>query len=402
MIIYEIGTGYTPVPARIGAATELVVEELTKAFQKQGICAEIVDIKAKERKANDLPITEVWVPGCFSGTDVKLGIRHKLKRLVYSVSLAGTLGGILKKSGGGVVFHFHNQYNLFFFLKLVPERLRKKCRIAYTNHSGIWRLEWEQIAPIIRRRYFQEAECMRRADMVFVLNADTRRNITEHLAVPQSRIRVIRNGVNTELYCPLPREEKEKAKRKWGLDGCEVVLQVGSVCDNKGQLRALKLLLPYMQRDPRLVYAYAGGIVEQACQAQIESFARENGVSGQVRYFGMLAPGEELNSLYNTALASILPSRYESFGLAFVESCAAGVPVLVDKTGPVCLGRGSLPYDEASFGSVLMQLEDTGSDAYRQLCEEARKNALENYSWDELACDHARSFAQMLEARSRR
>ena len=37
MKIYEIGTGYTPIPARISAATEIVVEELTKAFLKQNI-----------------------------------------------------------------------------------------------------------------------------------------------------------------------------------------------------------------------------------------------------------------------------------------------------------------------------------------------------------------------------
>ena len=28
MKIYEIGTGYTPIPARMGAATEIVVEEV--------------------------------------------------------------------------------------------------------------------------------------------------------------------------------------------------------------------------------------------------------------------------------------------------------------------------------------------------------------------------------------
>ena len=32
MKIYEIGTGYTSIPAKMGAATEIVVEELTKSF----------------------------------------------------------------------------------------------------------------------------------------------------------------------------------------------------------------------------------------------------------------------------------------------------------------------------------------------------------------------------------
>ena len=37
MKVYEIGTGYTPIPANIGAATEIVVEELTKSMMKKGI-----------------------------------------------------------------------------------------------------------------------------------------------------------------------------------------------------------------------------------------------------------------------------------------------------------------------------------------------------------------------------
>ena len=60
MTIYEIGTGYTPIPARMGAATEIVVEELTRAFQKQNAPVQIIDIKAKDRPATDLPIREVY------------------------------------------------------------------------------------------------------------------------------------------------------------------------------------------------------------------------------------------------------------------------------------------------------------------------------------------------------
>ena len=125
MKIYEIGTGYTPIPATMGAATEIVVEELTKAFMQMNVPVEIIDIKAKERKENALPITEVWVPGCFAGTDIKLGIMHKLKRVVYSVCLAQKLKRILKAADEKIVLHFHNQYNMFFFLKLVPQQLRK-------------------------------------------------------------------------------------------------------------------------------------------------------------------------------------------------------------------------------------------------------------------------------------
>ena len=111
MKIYEIGTGYTPIPAKMGAATEIVVEELAKSFQKKGKDVTILDIKADDRLRNNLPIIEVNVPDKFTSTDVQLGIMHKLKRVVYSISLAQSLKKIIKRSNEKIVLHFHNQYN---------------------------------------------------------------------------------------------------------------------------------------------------------------------------------------------------------------------------------------------------------------------------------------------------
>ena len=35
MKIIEVGTGYTSIPAKMGAATEIVVEEISKVFEKE-------------------------------------------------------------------------------------------------------------------------------------------------------------------------------------------------------------------------------------------------------------------------------------------------------------------------------------------------------------------------------
>ena len=144
MRIYEIGTGYTPIPARMGAATEIVVEELTRAFRKEKIDTTIIDIATSDRLDSDLSIVEVNVPKQFKGTDEQLGIRHKLKRIVYSIALSNYLNKLLKNESN-VVLHFHNQYNLFFFLMLSTKSLRKNCKIIYTNHSYVWHGKWEEI-----------------------------------------------------------------------------------------------------------------------------------------------------------------------------------------------------------------------------------------------------------------
>lgn len=45
MKVFEIGTGYTSIPARMGAATEIVVAELTTSMMKIGEDVTIIDIK---------------------------------------------------------------------------------------------------------------------------------------------------------------------------------------------------------------------------------------------------------------------------------------------------------------------------------------------------------------------
>lgn len=385
MKIYEIGTGYTPIPAQISAATEIVVEELTKAFMKQGVPVEILDIACKNRAENALPIREVPVPKCFSGTDVKLGIQHKLKRVVYSVALARTLKKLLKQTPERVVLHFHNQYNLFFFLKLTPEKLRRRCLVAYTNHSYIWHGDWDSIKNTIGKRYFQEVFAMQHADVVFVLNEHTRENILTHCNVPGERIRMINNGVNTETYAPGTPKMDE-------LHGKHVYLQVGSVCDRKNQLEALRLLLPILRKDPSAMFIYAGGIIDPEYQKSVLQFALDNGVAEQVRYLGEIKPGEQLNAVYNSAKALIVPSKAEGFSLVIVEAMSAGLPVVVPETLQFRLINQCLRYkdDVAFFDIVHGKIEN--EERRMQIVAQGRQAVQERYSWEAVAQDYIYGF----------
>ena len=384
MKIYEIGTGYTPIPAAMGAATEIVVEELTKAFLKQGVDTEIVDIAAEQRAANHLPIREVRVPRCFTSTDVQLGIMHKLKRVVYSVALAGELKKILKKAAEPVVLHFHNQYNLFFFLKLVPRRLREKARIAYTVHSYIWPGEWDEIKETIQKRYFQEVFCVQNADDVLVLNEKTAEHFTRHLGVQEEAIKSIGNGVNTDVYHIMEPDQIGKAKEALGLTGRRVILQVGSVCDRKNQLGALQELADYLRTNPDVAYVYAGGVIDQEYQDSISRFAAENQIGQQVIYAGELKPGRDLNMYYNIADVTVFPSKIESFGLVILESISCGTPVILQNKPLFDLKNGfSVCSSEGDFlRNVDRILRQPGAD------RSARDEVKAGYSWDKIARDH--------------
>lgn len=388
MKIYEIGTGYTPIPAQMGAATEIVVEELVKAFQTQGVDVTLLDIRSDNRKINHLPIQGVSVPGCFAATDVQLGLLHKLKRVAYSLALAGKLRGILRRAEEPVVLHFHNQYNLFFFLKLVSPKLRAKAKTVYTVHSYIWAGAWEEIQKTVRKRYFQEVCCVRNADRVLVLNDRTADHFIRRLGVPEARIRRVRNGVNMDAYRPIA----EDCKAGIGLPGQKIIFQVGSVCRRKNQLGAVTALKTYLQTHPDVIYLYAGGIVEGDYQDKIRVFAEENGISKQVRYAGELCPGDELNRYYNAADVTVFPSRQESFGMVILESLSAGTPVILtgEPMFPVDRGVSVCRSNEDFVRAVDACLNQEGDS---QLI---RSGALD-YSWAQVAREHLAIFAEMEE-----
>ena len=391
MKIYEIGTGYTPIPAKVAAATESVVEELTKAFMQKKIDVEVIDISANDRVSNSLPITEVKVPSIFTKSDISLGIIHKVKRVVYSVALALKLKKILKQTDQKTVLHFHNQYNIYFFLKLVKKEIRDKAIIAYTNHNGFWSLPYEEAKSTLQSRYFQEIEGMKNADLIFVLNPKMKNNIVENLGIDENKVIRINNGVNTDVYAPLSSEQIEKVKEKLNLKNKRIILQVGSVNENKGQGRAVKMIAPLLRENSDTVFAFAGDIVSQEYYQEVLRTAKEEKVENQVVYLGTFSPGEEMNGLYNIADTAIFVSRYEGFSLACIESISAGVPVVLCSDSLSSFGDGSILTERHDVADRIRQLLNDG-DLLKELKQAARKNAVENFTWSKTAQKYFDNF----------
>lgn len=391
MKIYEIGTGYTPIPAKVAAATESVVEELTKAFMQKKIDVEVIDISANDRVPNSLPITEVKVPSIFTKSDISLGIIHKVKRVVYSFALALKLKKILKQTDQKTVLHFHNQYNIYFFLKLVKKELRDKAIIAYTNHNGFWSLPFEEAKSTLQSRYFQEIEGMKNADLIFVLNPKMKKNIVENLGIDENKVIRINNGVNTDVYAPLSSEQIEKVKEKLNLKNKRIILQVGSVNENKGQGRAVKMIAPLLRENSDTVFAFAGDIVSQEYYQEVLRTAKEEKVENQVVYLGTFSPGEEMNGLYNIADTAIFVSRYEGFSLACIESISAGVPVVLCSYSLSSFGDGSILTEKQDVADRIRQLLNDG-DLLKEIKQAARKNAVENFTWSKTAQKYFDNF----------
>lgn len=400
MKIFEIGTGYTSIPARMGAATEIVVAELTTSMQKLGKDVTIVDIKDKNRMPTRLPITEAYMPQFFSSTDTRLGIVHKLKRVLYSISLTSKLHSLIRRNlGERIMLHFHNQYNLFFFLKLTPKSLLENVTIGYTVHSYIWFGKWEEVKDIIVKRYFQEIYCCQHADKVFVLNDIVGQMLIEHYQVKPEHIIPVINGVNVDVYNDETADKLtvHSLRNKYGLIGKRVVFQVGSVCDRKNQLGTLKLLLPMMKRQNDIAFIYAGGVIDTEYATNIQQLAEQEGVKDRVLYVGEVAPGKQLNELYALADVAFMNSKSEAFALVIAEALAARKPIFICETIMHSLfflrekeGEGIIRV-KSSFETDFERLF-ADKAYYKEMQERGRNFIVNEYSWDVAAKIYTDNF----------
>lgn len=64
----------------------------------------------------------------------------------------------------------------------------------------------------------------------------------------------------------------------------------------------------------------------------VKKWANEYGVSENITYLGPLSR-EEVASQMNNCDCFVLPSRYETFGVVYIEAMACGKPVIATKTG---------------------------------------------------------------------
>jgi len=330
-MILEIGTGYTSIPSKVGAATEIVVEELARSILKMGKNVLIFDVNDKDRMPSNLPIQEVYVPAFIAGkSGYNLGIFHKLKRVFYSFSLALSLNRYIKKDKS-YVLHFHNQYNFFFFWLFSSRKKRKKARLFYTTHSGIWSKPWDEIKEKVKIKYFMETLAMKNADASFLLNDTTMLNISRHLGIPSQTLHLMPNGVNTTIYKKLGKNDDAvlQLKKKLGVENKTIIFLAGTIELRKNQLEIIQYLTPLLRDYPNLFFLFAGGIRDQEYYNSIESYTKAENLGQQVSYLGELAPGNNLNTYYNISDAFILASKFEAFPLVTLEALSSGLPVLL-------------------------------------------------------------------------
>ena len=144
-----------------------------------------------------------------------------------------------------------------------------------------------------------------------------------------SHIELVPCGVDLSLFRPLDRQQ---ARERLGLNGGKMVLYVGRLEPLKG----LELLLhtaAQLETCQGLRVLVVGGAASADQEIhRMRDMARDLKVEEVFDFVGRVDQ-DELPWYYSAADICVVPSYYESFGLAALESMACGTPVVATRVG---------------------------------------------------------------------
>jgi glycosyltransferase involved in cell wall biosynthesis len=128
-------------------------------------------------------------------------------------------------------------------------------------------------------------------------------------------------------FASLPPRGQFRAKyRELLTDDRPIVLFLGRLHHKKG----LELLIPAMAdvKPGNAVLVIAGPDSGDGYRARLEALARQQGIADRTLFTGMLYGGDRVAALVDADVFA-LPSYQENFGVAVIESLAAGTPVVI-------------------------------------------------------------------------
>lgn len=207
------------------------------------------------------------------------------------------------------------------------------------------------------------------------------------------KIVIIPPGVDLSRFYPIPPDE---AKEFIGVPPCDqMLLFVGRIEPLKGIDMLIQALALLRQRGMFVCLSVIGGEGENgqedvsAEMARLIAMRQQAGVDDLVTFLGKRGQ-DTLPYYYSAALAVVVPSFYESFGMVALEAMACGVPVVASQVGGLAflvqdgVTGFTVPVDDPqALAGRLAELIENPS--LRQEMSAQAAAAAQNFGWGRIA-----------------
>jgi len=235
----------------------------------------------------------------------------------------------------------------------------------------------------------RESSVYRRATMIFTMSEYLRQSFIHDFGIAPDCVRTVYAGANLDLTRVVPRSEVP--------EGPPTILFVGRQWDRKGGPILLEAFREARRTLPSIRFRIAGCAPELAGEPGVEVLGPiQKDVSG----------GEDrLASLYRSADLFCMPSRFEPFGIVFVEAMLHGLP---------CIGTDRFAIPEIIVDGEtgwVVPPDDPTTLAHRILAgldnreglitmgQRGRSRALQHFTWNRVAADIAASMEAQVTSR---
>jgi teichuronic acid biosynthesis glycosyltransferase TuaC len=228
---------------------------------------------------------------------------------------------------------------------------------------------------------------LRRAAGIIAVSRALKQVIVD-LGIPEQKVRVIGNGVDLERFQLMERHE---ARKKLGVSSeARLVVAVGSLHEHKGHARLISAVAELTERWPDLRLCIVG---EGPLRGSLEKLAAEKALSERVWFAGSL-PNEQINTWFNAADLSCLPSSREGQPNVILESLACGTPVVATRVGGVPEVISSMEQG-ILVGFEVAELRDAIESALQRTWDRAKiASAARLRSWNQVAAEMEEYLAE--------
>jgi glycosyltransferase involved in cell wall biosynthesis len=215
-----------------------------------------------------------------------------------------------------------------------------------------------------------QAFVSKRLDHVIAVSQSAKAMIRRDFGVPSSRVTVVYNGIDREIFRPLARVRKKRGK----------IIFVGNIEDGKKGFVYLLKALPRIDRSARLTVVDGGAPHRNITGRLVERL----GLGGRVEFTGKTST-EELVRHYSESEIAVVPSVYEGFGLPAAEAMSCGVPVIASDGGalPEVVGDAGLVVKARDEAAIAASVNELLADPKRleELGRRGIERVEEHFNW---------------------
>lgn len=236
-------------------------------------------------------------------------------------------------------------------------------------------------------RFKKQTERLNEFDLLTTVSEFTANEVTSLTSIPRSRIRVVENGIDWDLFrraVPLPEHLSE-------LNNQPYVLSVSSALARKNLKIFPEVFAEVFSQEKDMKLVRVGAPFPEVLREEFEKLCGK----GKLIELGKV-DDDALVPLYQHAEVFFFPSLYEGFGLPVIESMASSCPVVCSNTTsiPEVGGNSALYFDptdaQAGAASILQALSE------RDTLVEKGVIHSRDYSWEKTLEGHLSCYQELL------